>query len=68
MKARIIKRESPVGETSFVIQQPHFLFRWWWVDAWCNQGPECQDSFSTLTEAQKYLPFFDGTPWKEAIV
>ena len=67
MKARIIKRTSPGGDISYVIQQKHFLFRWLWVDAWVNSlsGASCEDSFSTLEEAQKNLPYFDGTKWKE---
>jgi hypothetical protein len=67
MKSRIIKRTSPGGNISYVIQQKHFLFRWWWVDAWVNSlsGASCEDSFATLEEAQKNLPYFDKTKWTE---
>ena len=55
MKARIIERTGPDGRVSFVIQQKHSLFRWWWVDAWINSscGASCQDSFDNLEEAKK---------------
>ena len=64
MKTRIVKRIGPDKRISYVIQQKHFLFRWWWVDAWVNSsvGAACQDSFSTLKEAQANLCYFDGTP------
>lgn len=26
----------PDGRIEFTIQQRHFLFFWWWVDAWVN--------------------------------
>ena len=35
-KVRIIKRIMPDGRVEFTIQQRHFLFFWWWVDAWVN--------------------------------
>ena len=68
MKARIIKRTFPDGRISFVIQQKHFLFRWWWVDAWVNAGVECEDSFDTLEEAKKNLCYYDGTKTKEELI
>jgi len=70
MKARIIKRTNVDGRIKYVIQQPHFLFRWWWVDAWINSssGASCRDYFSTLEEAQKNLCYFDNTKIKEEIV
>jgi hypothetical protein len=55
---RIIKRTSPLGMVTYVIQQKHFLYRWRWVDAWMNHGFETEDSFSTLEEAQRRLPLF----------
>lgn len=56
-KARIIERTAPDGNKKYVIQQKHFLFRWWWVDAWLNFP------FRSLEEAEKNLCWFDGTPW-----
>lgn len=69
-KVRIVKRTTPLGRVSFVIQQKHFLFRWWWVDAWVNSmlGASCRDSFDTLEEARKYLPLFDGTKIKDEVI
>ena len=70
MKARIIERTGPEGRKSYQIQQRHFLFRWWWVDAWVNSscGAACTDYFSTLSEAKRHLCYFDGTPIKERVV
>jgi hypothetical protein len=70
MKTRIIKREMPDGRVEYTIQQKHFLFRWWWVDAWINSmdGASCQDSFSTLEEAKANLCYFDGSETKESVV
>jgi len=64
-KARIIERTAPDGNKKYVIQQKHFLFRWWWVDAWVNSlvGAYCTSTFSTLEEAEKNLCWFNGTPW-----
>ena len=64
MKARIVKRISPGGRVQYIIQQKHFLFKWWWVDAWINSmsGAWCTDDFDTLEEAQTNLCYFDGTP------
>lgn len=67
-KARIIKREYPDGSTMYVIQQKHFLFRWWWVDAWVNCGVDVTDSFETLEEAENKLLWFDGTNVKETVI
>jgi len=67
-KARIIKREYPDGSTRYVIQQKHFLFRWWWVDAWVNCGVDVTDSFGTLKEAENKLLWFDGTNVKETVI
>jgi hypothetical protein len=70
MKVRIIERTNVDGRKSWVIQQKHFLFRWWWVDAWINSidGAACMDSFSTLEEAEKNLCYFDGTKIKEKVI
>ena len=70
MKTRIIERTNVDGIKSWVIQQKHFLFRWWWVDAWINSssGANCTDSFSSLEEAKKNLCYFDSTKVKENVV
>jgi hypothetical protein len=68
MKARIIKRTNVDGRVEFVIQQRHFLFFWWWVDAWMNHSACTIDSFSTLEEAKKHLCYFDGSKGKEEII
>lgn len=68
-KARIIERTGPDGKVQYIIQQKHFLFRWWWVDAWVNSGTVwCNDDFDTLEEAQKNLCYFDGTKTEERVV
>lgn len=65
MKARIVERTAPDGTKKYVIQQKHWLFRWWWVDAWVNSssGAYCKDTFYTREEAEGNLCWFDGTPW-----
>lgn len=70
MKARIIERTAPSGAVEYVIQQRHFLFRWWWCDACINKvlGAYCRDSWSTLAEAQANLHLFDGTPCREVVI
>lgn len=70
MSARIVKRTYPSGDTKFVIQQPHFLLRWWWVDAWINSlsGASCKDYFDTYDEAEKALPHFTGGRAKDVVV
>lgn len=69
-KCRIVKRMSVDGSVSYVIQQKHFLFRWWWVDAWVNSdsGASCNDSFSSLEEATKNLCYFDGSKCVDSII
>jgi hypothetical protein len=57
----------PDGRVKFTIQQKHFLFFWWWVDAWVNNDVSITDSFSTLEEAKKELCWFDGTKIKQEI-
>ena len=70
MKTRIIKRTRPKGDVEYVIQQKHFIFRWWWVDAWVNSsdGASCVDSFSTLDEAKENLQFFTKLPIEEIVL
>jgi len=57
-------------EKCYVIQQKHFLFKWWWVDAWVNSssGASCQDSFDSLEEAKNNLCYFDNTKVKEKVI
>jgi len=68
-KTRILKRIFG-GRTEYVIQQKHFLFKWWWVDGWINSwdGANCTDSWGTLEEAKANLYLFDGTRAKEEVV
>ena len=70
MKTRIIKRTNVNGRVTYVIQQKHFIFRWWWVDAWVNSwsGAACNDSFDTLEEANKNLCYFDDSKCIEEVV
>lgn len=70
MNTRIVERTMPGGNVVFVIQQQHFLFRWWWVDAWVNSlnGPDCTDTFLSLDEAERALPFFDKTLVSDRVV
>ena len=70
-KVRIIKRTGVDGRIKYVIQQRHFLFRWWWVDAWVNSssGASCNDSFDSMNEAKRNLCYFDSSkPVDEIIV
>lgn len=69
-KARIVERTSPAGDTTWVIQQPHWLCRWVWVDAWCNSwaGAACQDSFHSQEEADRNLCWFDGTATTDKVL
>jgi hypothetical protein len=69
-KVRIIKRTMLDGRVEFTIQQKHFLFFWFWVDAWINSsaGASCKDSFSSLEDAQKNLCYFNGTKCFEEVV
>ena len=68
MKARIVKRTNVDGRIEFTIQQRHFLFFWWWVDAWMNTDVSTTDSFSTFEEAKKNLCYFDGNKVKQEII
>jgi len=69
-KTRILERTNPDGRVSYVIQQKHFLFFWWWVDAWINSsaGASCTDSFRSLEEAQANLCYFGGSKCREVVV
>lgn len=69
-RVRIIERIYPDGQKKFIIQQKHFLFKWWWVDAWINSlsGAWCTDDFATLKEAKENLCYFDGSSAKERVV
>ena len=68
MTARIVKKTNVDGRIEFTIQQRHFLFFWWWVDAWMNNDVSTTDSFSTYEEAKKNLCYFDGTKVKQEII
>ena len=69
-QTRIVKRTAPNGTVTFTIQQKHFLFRWWWVDAWVNswEGAACQDTFYSMEDALKHLPYFNGSGGTEEVV
>jgi len=67
-KVRIIERTMPDGRVEFTIQQRHFLFFWWWVDAWANNDVSTIDTFSSLEEAKKKLCYFDGTKCREKVM
>ena len=70
MKTRIVERTGVDGRVSYVIQQRHWLLRWWWVDAWINSmlGAACRDYFPTRAEAERHLCYFDGTAARERVV
>ncbi len=70
MKCRIVKRTLVDGKIKFVIQQKHFLFKWWWVDAWINSwhGSYCEDSFDTLEEAKNNIHYFDGSSSTDEVI
>lgn len=61
-KARIVQRTYPDGSIVYVIQQRHWLLRWWWVPASANDWNiyDTKDTFSTFEEAEKNLCEFDG--------
>lgn len=69
-KCRIVERTNVDGRVLYVIQQKHFLFRWWWVDAWINSedGASCRDDFTTLEEARRNLCYFDGSKSNDHVV
>ena len=68
-KTRIIERIFPNGQIRYVIQQPHFLFKLWWVDAWENSlSTDTVDDFNTFEEAKRNLWRFNGSKCKETVV
>lgn len=69
-KCRIVKRVCVDERVKYVIQQKHFLFRWWWVDAWINSsmGAACRDDFDTLEEAKKNLCYFDDSSHTDTVI
>jgi hypothetical protein len=69
-KARIVKRTSAAGNITYVIQLKHWLFRWFWADAWVSSfdGLNTIDSFATLDDAKEALPRFNGSEKKDEVV
>jgi hypothetical protein len=67
-KVRIVKRTNVDGVITYIIQQKHFIFRWWWVDAWVNHSVSTIDCFSTLEELENHLCYFDGSKTKQEIL
>jgi hypothetical protein len=68
-KVRIVKKTF-ADQTYYQIQQRHFIFFWWWVDAWVNDSAGAyapQDTFETLEEAEANLYLFDGSKPKQEI-
>lgn len=71
MKARILKTTTPTGGVFYTIQQRHYIFRWWWVDAWINSwlGAACpQTTFNNYADALKQLPLFNGGKYTQEVV
>lgn len=62
-KLRIIERQNAWAEIQYVIQEKHFLFKWFWVDASINSidYAGCVDSFATLEEARSNIYKFSDT-------
>ena len=60
-KVRIVKRTNVDGVITYIIQQKHFIFRWWWVDAWVNNAVDTKCEFSSLEEAKRQLCYFNGS-------
>lgn len=67
-KVRIVKRIHSDRSIEYVIQQKHFLFFWWWVDAWMNDDVSTIDSFDTLEEAENNLCYFNGSKMVEEVI
>ena len=68
-KVRIVERVYADGSIHYVIQQKHFIFIWWWVDAWMNSSdPHTKDSFVNLEEAKKHLCYFNGKTHVDKVV
>jgi hypothetical protein len=70
VRTELVNRTHPSGRVEYVIQQRHFLFKWWWVDAWINSsaGAACQYSFPTLQQAKDNLWQFDDSKPTEEVV
>jgi hypothetical protein len=60
---RIVERTHPGGRVEYLIQVPHWLFRWMWVDPWVNEESaySAKTSFRSLEEAKENLWMFDGS-------
>jgi hypothetical protein len=54
-KVRIIERTMPDGMVEFTIQQKHFLFFWWWVDAWISNNTELPEFRLLLKEIKSII-------------
>lgn len=68
-KVRIVERTSVDGKKRWIIQQKHFLFCWWWVDAWMNSMCSYSDSsYPSLEVANNNLCYFDGTKRIDKVV
>lgn len=67
-KCRIVERKHVDGRITYVIQQKHFLFRWWWVDAWMNNDASTKDEFNTVEDARKHLCYFDNSKNIDTII
>lgn len=67
-RVRIVKRIMTDGRVVYVIQEKHFLFFWWWVDAWMNHDVSTTDTFDTMEDAENNLCYFDGSKIVEEVV
>lgn len=63
-KARIVRRTQVCGDITYIIQQKHFLFRFW-CDADTEYGTAL---YSTLEDAQKNLCYYDGTKSHDEVI
>jgi len=71
LKVRIVERTADVvtGRKVYVIEQKHFIFTWWWVEASVNRDfVYTKDTFNTKQEAIDALPYFDGTNIEDVTV
>jgi hypothetical protein len=68
-KCRIVKSTFD-GKETYIIEQRHFLFMWWWVSATvnCLGGEYMNDEFSTLDEAEAHVKYYDHTKPKREIL
>jgi hypothetical protein len=67
-EVRIVKRTNVDGVITYIIQQKHFIFRWWWVDAWVNNSVDTKCEFYSLEELENHLCYFDGSKTKQEIL